>query len=129
MTRVGAQMVSVVAVLLLAGLAIAQPPKERRGPAPKDSEGRPEFGPGQGLPGGEFRPPLHPLMPEQQQILEEARPPRPGEGGPGGPGGPGGGRPGAGPGRRGPGGGPGGGPRGVKPVGDQPARPQRPPLE
>lgn len=73
------------------------------------------------------------LTPEQQKILEEARPPRPGQGGPGGPGGsggpggPGGGRrgPGAGSGRGGPGGDQG---RGGS-SGDQPARPQRPAPE
>lgn len=74
------------------------------------------------------------LTPEQQKILEDARPPRFLPGGPGAPGG----RPGQGPYRRGPGGaggfggrgGEGGGPGGDGGPGvDPPPRPRRPPLE
>jgi len=46
----------------LAGSAAAQLPREPRGPLPKDVRGPPEFMPGQGGPGWQFRPPLHPLM-------------------------------------------------------------------
>jgi hypothetical protein len=62
MKRVVPMVFVVLAVVWLGGLTFAQPSEERRGPPPGGGEGRPGRGPEQGPPGGEFRPPLHPLM-------------------------------------------------------------------
>jgi hypothetical protein len=62
LSAIGSMVLVVLAVAWLGSLAFAQLSEERRGPPPGGGDGRPGRGPEQGPPGGEFRPPLHPLM-------------------------------------------------------------------